>query len=133
MSICERGDIVLGWLTKLVVVLSALGLVAFDALSVGVASLSLADDGRAAAREASSVWLDTGRVQPTYDAAVRSAQDADPGNDVPADTFTIAADGTVTLTIRRTPPTLIAHRVGPLREQLALSRTESALAMGATG
>jgi hypothetical protein len=132
VSICERGDIVLGWLTKLVVVLSVLGLVAFDALSIGVASLSLADDGRAAAREASSVWLNTGRVQPTYDAAVLSARGGDPGNDVLADTFTIAADGTVTLTIRRTPPTLVAHYVGPLREQLTLSRTESARAMNSS-
>jgi hypothetical protein len=48
-GIGERGDIVLGWLVRLCVVILVAGLVLFDAISVGLAHMSVGDDAQAAA------------------------------------------------------------------------------------
>jgi len=45
-GIGERGDIVLGWLVRLCVVILVAGLVLFDAISVGLAHMSVGDDAR---------------------------------------------------------------------------------------
>lgn len=52
----DRGDIVLGWLTRVAAVLLFVGVVAFDLISVGATSMVLSDQARHAAREASSAW-----------------------------------------------------------------------------
>ena len=48
----DSGSIVLGWLTKLVVVLLLVGVVLFDFVSVGVARMTASDDANTAAQAA---------------------------------------------------------------------------------
>ncbi len=105
----DRGDIVIGWLTKIVVVLGLAGLVLFDAISVGTTAVNLTDQGQHAAREASDVWQNTGSVQKAYDAAVESAVEQNPANVVDPATFRIDPDNTVHLKLGRTATTILLH------------------------
>lgn len=102
----------LGWLTKLVVGLGLLGLVAFDAIAIGTARLSVQDQAGASARAASESYLHTHDVQAAYQAAAAVAAEADPSNEIPPSSFTAEQDGTVTLRVRRTATTLVVQRIG---------------------
>lgn len=102
-----RGDIVLGWLTKIVVVLGVAGLVLFDAISLGTTAMNLSDQGSYAAREASEAWQQTGNVQKAYDAAVATATEQNALNVVDPATFRIDEDNTVRLRISRTAATIL--------------------------
>ena len=118
----ERGDIVLGWLTRIVVVLAIAGLGLFDAISVGVTAVSLTDQGNLAAREASEAWQSTDNLQAAYDAAVESATEANPQNVVDPKTFTIDADDTVHLTVSRTATSILLYHWGRTASWAELSR-----------
>ena len=108
----EAGDIVLGWLTRVAVVLAIAGVALFDAISVGSTKASVADDGTYAAREASSTWDQTKDIQATYETAVRVAEEENADNKVPTKGFTVDQDGTVHLVVSRTAPTLVLYRWG---------------------
>ena len=124
----DRGDIVLGWLTKLVVVLAVLGVVAFDLVALGVGRLQAEDRAAAAARAAVSSWSSSKDVQAAYEAALaRVAEDGgaledtiDPGS------FRVDPDGAVTLTLRHTATTLVVEKVGPARPWATSSVTTTA-------
>lgn len=105
----DRGDIVIGWLTKIVVVLGIAGLALFDALSIGSTSVSLSDQGQYAAREASEVWQQTDSVQRAYDEAVATATSQNALNRIDPKSFRIDADDTVHLRIGRTATTIVLH------------------------
>lgn len=106
----DRGGIVLGWLTKLTVVLAVAGIFLFDAISIGTTKASLADQGSYAARNASEVWQQTGNIQRTYDAAVAAATEQNPMNRVSTKGFTVDADGTVHLVVGREAQTIVLYR-----------------------
>jgi hypothetical protein len=108
----DRGGIVLGWLTKLTVVLAIAGIGLFDAISIGSTKATIADQGTYAAREASEVWDRTQDIQQTYDAAVASATGQDSRNTIAPKSFRVDGDGTVYLVIGREAPTLVLYRWG---------------------
>lgn len=111
----ERGDIVLSWLTKLVVFFALAGVVLFDAISVGATHSSVADQGSYAAHQASETWETTKDLQKAYLTASAIATEANSLNVVDPDSFAIDPDGRVHLTISRTATTVILYRVGPLK------------------
>lgn len=117
----DRGDIVLGWLTKITVVLAVLGLVAFDALSLAVGRLQVEDRGNSAARAAVTTYATTSDAQHAYETALARIAESDPTDTVDPASFSVAQDGTVTFTLEHTAPTMLVHKVGPLRD-LATSR-----------
>jgi len=106
----DRGDIVLGWLTRLVVIFGLAGILFFDAIAVGVTATSLTDQGNYAARDASEVWQSTKSVQKAYEAAVTAAVEANPLNTIDTKSFRIDDDNTVHLTISREATTLVLYR-----------------------
>jgi hypothetical protein len=110
----DSGSIVLGWLTKLMVVLLLSGVVLFDFVSVGVARMSASDDANTAAQAAASEWVHSHDVQTAYDAAV--AVISSPAEHVLIRGFSIATDGSVHLLLRRDVTTLVAYRIGPLKK-----------------
>jgi hypothetical protein len=126
----ERGDIVLSWLTKLAVLFGLGGIVLFDAISVGVASVNVADQGSFAAREASETWQATKDLQKAYTRAVAVAEERDPGNVIDPATFRIEADNTVHLHISRTATTLVLYRIGPLEELAEVERDAAGRSVG---
>lgn len=108
----DTGGIVLGWLTKVVVVVGLVGVVAFDAISIGVSRLSVEDAGALAAREASTDLTRTGNVQTAYAAALAAATDANPANEIPPTAFEVLADGSVRLVVERDATTFVVRRIG---------------------
>jgi hypothetical protein len=119
----DRGDIVMGWLTKLTVIMAMVGVVLFDAISVGTTTASVADQGTSAALEASATWDQTKDVQASYAAAVASATESNPLNELDPQTFTIDPDGTVHLTVTRDAKTLILYHWGRTAKWAHVSQT----------
>lgn len=105
----DRGDVVLGWLVKLVLALGVVGVLAFDGLSIVTTSLTLEDQAVSAAREGTDVLERTPTVEAAFDAALASALASDGLNELAPDDVHVTPDGTVTLTLRRTAPTLVLH------------------------
>ena len=110
----DSGSIVLGWLTKVILVITIAGVVLFDGVSVGVARMSAQDDANTAAGAASNDWKINHNVQSAYNAA--TAVITNPSERVLTRGFRIDPDGTVHLLLRRTATTLVMYRIGPLKK-----------------
>lgn len=110
----DRGDIVLGWLTKTVVTLAIFGVMVFDALAIFAGRMSTSDAANEAAMAASDAWHSRPDIQSAYDAA-ESVAVAHNGT-IPTATFRIDDKGAVHLQLRRQLTTLVAHRIGPLEK-----------------
>lgn len=117
----DRGDIVLGWLTRVTLVLAVLGVIAFDAISIGTTRMTVQDQGDAAARAASETWLRTHDANASLAAATQSALEGNPLNVVIATSFRVEPDGTARFRIRRQASTLLVQRIGPLRKIATVS------------
>ena len=109
----DRGDIILGWLTKLVLVLSVLGVIGFDAVSLVQAQFQASDRATTAAAAAAAEYATSKDVQKAYNAAFATTV----GNDtIETQTFRVAPDGTVELRLHHEATTLLVHRIPPLRD-----------------
>jgi hypothetical protein len=123
----DRGDIVLGWLTKLVVVMSLVGLVGFDAISIGVGRLKAEERAGEAARAAVRSWSQTQDVQAAYQAAVAtSSADGLTEDTIDPATFYVGPDGSVTLTVRHTASTLVVEKVDAVADWAVSTATTTA-------
>lgn len=112
---------VLGWLTKLVVALSVVGVLGLDGFAWASASVGAHDAAEGAGRAAVSAWERTANVQSAYDAAL--AEVVASGDTIETSSFTAAPDGSVALTLHREASTLVLHRVPPLRHLTQISAT----------
>ncbi len=122
----ERGDIVLSWLSRVAAVILAVGVVSFDAISVGATSLVVSDQATHAAHEASSAWQTTPNRQQAFQAAVQAAAEQNEANVVDPRAFVVDPDGTIHVRVTREANTLLAKHVPALRPYLTITRTESA-------
>lgn len=120
-GLADRGDIVLGWLTRLTVGLALVGLVGFDLIALGMGRFAVEDTAQQAARAAVQNYKDSSNVQHAYEAALAVADGAEESID-PAG-FTVAPDGAVTLTVARTSPTLLVQKVPQIRSWATSSAT----------
>lgn len=110
----DRGGIVIGWFTKVVVLLAVAAVVLFDGLSIGLAHLNESDDAAAAASSASENWFSTHDPSQALAAAAQYA--AKHGDTVVASSFAVTPDGTVTLTLQRNVKTMLVRYLGPLKK-----------------
>lgn len=109
----DRGDIVLGWLTKVVVALGVVGLFGFDGISLAQARFQASDRATTAAAAAADAYKQSSDLQKAYNAAFATIS----GNDtIETNTFKVAADGTVTLRLHHEATTLVIGRIGPLKK-----------------
>ena len=120
----DRGDIVLGWLTKVVAVLAVLGVLGFDAISLGAARFQAEDHAQIAVRVAAESYRTGKDLQAAYDAAV--AEVVEHGDTIDPQTFSVDPDGTVTLTLLRVAPTMVLEKIGPVRDWANMPSTVSA-------
>jgi hypothetical protein len=112
--VSDSGSIVVGWLTRLVVLFAVLGVVAFDGFTLMVSNFGAADDAGVAASAAADSFHAKSDVQLAYNAAVAAV--AGKGDTVETKSFQVDQSGKVTLTVDRTPTTLWMHRIGPLKK-----------------
>jgi hypothetical protein len=121
----ERGAIVVGWLTKIVVALAIVAVAGFDAVAIGASHVTLTDDANAAAEAANLAWNEShGNVQSAYDAAYAFA--VQHNEQAPIQDFSVEKDGTVRLVLTKTTTTLVVHRIGPLKKYTKVSQPGSA-------
>lgn len=119
----ERGDIILGWLTRIVVGIAVVGVLLFDGLSIGVAHVSAADDANTAARSASHAWHDDHNVNAALQAATATAAEHDE-TIVPA-SLHVLTDGTVELKVEKSATTLVVRHIHPLRSWITITAAGS--------
>jgi hypothetical protein len=112
--VTDAGSIVLGWLTKLVVLFAVLGLMLFDGIAVAVNNVNAQDDANMAAQAAADVYARTHDLQAAYTAAVAATADND--EKVLPRSFVIGSDGSVQLVLRRETTTLALHYFGALKK-----------------
>lgn len=121
----ERGDIVLGWLTRVIVTLAVFAIVAFDVVAIITAKLGVSDDAQSAAEAANSAWVDTkGNVQAAYNAAAAFAESH--GETCPVKDFSVTSTGVVHLRLDGKATTLITGKLGPLKKLAQISGTGQA-------
>lgn len=107
----DAGGIVVGWLVKLVVVVGLVGVVLFDAISIGVSRLSVEDAGALAAREASTSLARTGNLQSAYETALQTAWEANALNEIPPASFVALPDGSIELVVSREATTFVVRHI----------------------
>jgi hypothetical protein len=105
----ERGDIVLGWLTRLVVALGVVAVLGFDAVQVGLANVQLQDQANEAATAARDAYGQHHDVTAALAAAQTSAHDANPDDVIVKGSLSVGRDGSVSLQLTRPIHTVVAH------------------------
>ena len=123
----DAGFLVISGMTKVLITLAVLGVVAFDLVALGLAHFQAGDRAANAAREASTACRTTGAtVQTGYDAAYAVALEK--GDSIDTESFRCTPTGDVTLTYRLTASTLLVERIGPLRRFTDVESTLSVTA-----
>jgi hypothetical protein len=117
----DEGAIVLGWLTKVVLVLAVLGFLSYDGIAIVSANISAADRANTLASEAADDMHAMRDVNKAY--AVISAEAAEKGDTIEPQDFRVASDGHVTLVLRREATSLWMSHIGPLRKLLHVHAT----------
>ena len=105
----DRGGVIVGYFTKIALVLSVFSLLCFDAVSVGTARIGVEDTAKGAARAAAEQYNETHNPATAYSAAVRYADEHDAKVDKKS--FTVADDGTVSVTVSQEATTLLVFRI----------------------
>jgi hypothetical protein len=110
----DQGDVILSWLSRVVVVLAITAVIGFDALSIAVTRVSAIDDANTAAAAAATAWhSDKGALAPTLLAAQISASQHN--ETVLPTSLTVDTDGTVHLRLQRDATTLVVRHIGPIK------------------
>src|SRR5262245_42521424 len=104
----DAGSIVFGWLGRVVITLSLLGIVAFEVLSIAVAHVAIDDVGRTAADRALTRYAETRDNYQAYLAADEYVTEN--GAELVKKTFEITPDS-VSFEIKKTAPTLLLYRL----------------------
>jgi Tfp pilus assembly protein PilV len=120
----DRGDIVLGWLTRVVIVLSVLGVLGYDVVSVIYTQVSAADVASQAAQAAGDSWSARKDIEAAYDAAELTAEGE--GGTVPRSSMSIDPSGTVKLSVVKTAPTFVLQYTGVLKKVATATRAGQA-------
>jgi hypothetical protein len=105
----DRGDIVMGWLTRLVVGLALVAVIGFDAVTVGMATVSTQDQANSAAVAARDAYAERHDVHAALLAAQSEARTANDANIVVPGSLVVARDGSVTLRLERPIHTMVAR------------------------
>jgi hypothetical protein len=105
----DRGDIVLGWLTKLVVALGVVAVIGFDGVEVGLAKVQIQDQANEVAVAARDAYADHHDLNVALKAAETKALEDDPANVIVKGSLVVEPNGTVSLQLTRPIHTVLAH------------------------
>ena len=118
MDHLERGEIITGWLVKMLLTVAVLALVAYEVISIGVTTFALDDHAREVARAARDAYRSEQSVEVATQAAVAVADRHD------AEVVALEDEGEdLVITLQRQAPTLVTHRIGPLEDLTVASVT----------
>jgi hypothetical protein len=103
----DAGSIVFGWLGRLTLTLTLLGLLCFEVLAIVVTHVGVEDVGQTAGDRALTVYAASGNANSAFLAADEYA--ASQGAELVKKTFTVSNDA-VSFDLRKTAPTLLLYR-----------------------
>ena len=103
----DAGSIVFGWLGRLTLTLTLLGLLCFEVLSIVVTHVSVEDVGQTAGDRALTEYANTGNATTAFLAADEYA--ASQGAELVKKSFTVSKDA-VSFDLKKTAPTLLLYR-----------------------
>lgn len=103
----DAGSIVFGWLGRLTLTLTVLGLLCFEVLSIVVTNIGVEDVGQTAGDRALTELANTGNTNTAFLAA--DAYAASQGAELVKKTFTVSEDA-VSFDLKKTAPTLLLYR-----------------------
>jgi hypothetical protein len=119
----DDGFLLAGWMAKTAATLAVVGFVGYDAVSLVATNLSVADRAGKYASTAADTYSaankDPNAVQKSYDVVYAEAKKN--GDTVPPASFHIKPDGSVTLIVKHTAPSLWMRSVGPLVKYTSVS------------
>lgn len=104
----DAGSIVFGWLGRITVTLTVIGLICFEMMSIVVTRVGLEDTGQTAADRALTVYAESHNATSAYLAADQYA--ASQGAELVKKSFTVSPDA-VSFDLKKTAPTLLMYRV----------------------
>lgn len=104
----DTGSIVFGWLGRLTLILTIVGLICFEVLAILVTRVGLEDIGQTSGDRALTVYADTGDQTAAYLAADQYASSK--GATLVKKSFTVSDDA-VSFDLKKTAPTLLLFRV----------------------
>lgn len=105
---------IIGWFTRVLVVIAVLAVIGFDGISIVSAHLSAQDDANDAASDAASAWGN----QHDITTALAAAQGAlKHGETIVPGSLKITTTGVATIKITRKAQTLVAHDIGFLKDE----------------
>jgi hypothetical protein len=105
----DRGDMVMGWLVRIALILAVVGVIGFDLVTTVQSQVTATDQANAAAAAGYTTYSQTHSVQAAYQAALVTARDANPADVIRPSDFVVTPAGVVTLKLTRPVHTLIAH------------------------
>ena len=108
----DSGSIVFGWLGRLTLTLTLLGLICFEVLSIVVTRVGLEDIGQTAGDRALTVYSESNDSTSAYLAADQYASSQ--GASLVKKSFTIS-DEAVSFDLKKTAPTLLLFRLSRRR------------------
>lgn len=104
----DSGSIVFGWLGRLTLILTVLGLICFEVLAIVVTRVGLEDVGRTAGDRALTVYAESSDPTSAYLAADQYASSQ--GASLVKKTFEISPES-VSFDLKKTAPTLLLFRL----------------------
>jgi len=125
-TVCSRlraddsGSIVFGWLGRLTLTLTLLGVICFEVLSIVVTRVGLDDVGQTAGDRALTVYAETRNPTSAYLAADQYA--ASEGATLVKKSFTVSDDAT-SFKLKKTAPTLLLFRLDATAEWAEVTTT----------
>lgn len=116
----QDGDIVTGWLVKLVLVMAVIALLVYEVLAIVVTNLSLDDVGREVARAARDEYRASASLEVVAERAEQAAELRG------AEVIHVEHVGEeIVVEIRTTADTLLVHRIGPLEDHTIVTNTSA--------
>lgn len=104
----DSGSIVFGWLGRLTLTLTLLGLICFEVLSIVVTRVGLEDVGQTAGDRALTVYAESNNTTSAYLAADQYASTQ--GASLVKKSFSVSEDA-VSFDLKKTAPTLLLFRL----------------------
>ena len=120
----DVGVILVSTLTKVLLVLSVLGVVAYDGVVMSINALSLQDQARAAAQAGHVVLHDRNDAKAAYSEVLRFAKER--GLTVVPQSFAVGSHNTVTVELRREAPVIAARYLPRINSLVVATATASA-------
>lgn len=123
----DSGNIITGWLIKVSLVIIVLGIIVFDAISVGSAHIRVEDASSTAASAARDAVSKNRDVKLAADAATAELQSQGLNYHVVEGSVAVGPDGSVTLTTAGTAKTVVLKYLKPIAGWADVSATATAM------